>query len=259
MKFEWDPNLYNDKHDFVYKFGDEIVTLLDPQKDETILDLGCGTGELTQKIATLCQQVVGVDNSLEMIKTARDKHRGISFHHLDAQTFDLDMTFDAVFSNAVLHWITDPEIVIRNINKHLRVGGRFVAEFGGKGCVARIIGAIVAILDSNQVHYPAIEDSIYYPSVAEYSQLLERNGFELSLGMLFDRPTELKGGVGGLKSFIEMFFSWLFTNVPARDKNHYVGLVEERLKEELLQDSTWIADYRRIRVVAIKTGDCETM
>lgn len=256
MNFEWNPNLYDDKHDFVYKFGDEIVTLLDPQKDETILDLGCGTGELTEKIATLCKEVVGVDNSPEMIRAARNKYQAISFHHLDAKAFDLGVTFDAVFSNAVLHWITDPEIVIKNINKHLRVGGRFVAEFGGKGCVAKVIGAIAEVLDRNQVDYPALEDSLYYPSVSQYSQLLERNGFEVSLAMLFDRPTELKGGMDGLKNFIEMFFNWLFANVGAQEKLRYIALVEERLKDDLLRDSTWIADYRRIRVVAIKTDEC---
>ena len=256
MKCEWDPNLYDDKHDFVYKFGNEIVTLLDPQKDETILDLGCGTGELTEKIATLCKEVVGVDSSLEMIRAAREKYKTIPFRHLDAKAFDLGVTFDAVFSNSVLHWITDPEIVIKNINKHLRVGGRFVAEFGGKGCVAKVIGGIVEILDQNQVDYPALEDSLYYPSVSQYSQLLERNNFEVSLAMLFDRPTELKGGQDGLKNFIEMFFNWFFVNVPDQEKTHYIGQVEERLKDDLLQDSTWVADYRRIRVVAIKTDDC---
>ncbi|MGI9538158.1 MAG: class I SAM-dependent methyltransferase [Desulfocapsaceae bacterium] len=254
MKFKWNPTLYNDQHDYVHNFGDEVVTLLDPQKDDVILDLGCGTGDLTKRISSSCKEVIGLDSSLEMIQVAGRKYHEISFYHMEAKDLDLNIAFDAVFSNAVLHWIIEPEIIIQNINRHLKMGGRFVAEFGGKGCVKKIISTLTDILDSKKVIYPAIGETLYYPSISEYSRLLERNGFEVSLAMLFDRPTELKGGLDGLKNFIEMFFNWLFENVSEQEKMEYIATVEKRLKDELLHDSTWIADYRRIRILAIKTN-----
>jgi trans-aconitate methyltransferase len=256
MKFEWNPDLYDNNHDFVHKFGGELVSLLTPRNHETILDLGCGTGDLTQKISTSCKEVIGLDNSIDMIQVAESKYKEISFFHKDAKDFKLNRLFDAVFSSSVLHWITEPEIVIKNINSHLKTGGRIVAEFGGKGCVNNIISALTDILDSKKVIYPPIEDSLYYPSISQYTELLELNGFEVRLAILFDRPTELKGGLDGLKNFIEMFFIWLFDNVSSQDRLDYVALVENRLKNELLHNSTWIADYRRIRILALKVNDC---
>jgi len=256
MQFEWNPDLYDGKHDFVAEYGGELVTLLSPQKDETILDLGCGTGDLTRKLSASCKRVIGIDSSVEMIRAARSKYPEISFIHASAETCDLDVRFDAVFSSSVLHWITEPEMVIRNINRHLKTGGRFVAEFGGKGCVSKIITTLTAILDTRKVGYPAIEHSLYYPSVSEYTRLLEGNGFEVSLAMLFDRPTELKGGTDGLKNFVVMFFSWLFDNASEQDMSHCLALAEKELAEDMLRNGTWFADYRRIRTLAIKTDDC---
>lgn len=256
MKFAWNPTLYNEKHDFVYKYGEELVTLLAPKQGELILDLGCGTGELTKTIADTSATVVGIDNSLEMIERARNKYQDISFQHMDATALDLDVAFDAVFSSSVLHWITKPEVVMQNLNRHLRVGGRFVAEFGGKGCINKIITAITQTLEENGVTYPPLEDSLYYPSISQYSQALENHGFEVRLAMLFERPTELQGDADGLKNFIEMFLNWLFANVAAERKAQYIAQVEEKLKSELLRDSTWVADYMRIRILAVKLNDC---
>lgn len=255
MQFEWNPNLYTDSHDFVYKFGGELITLLDPKEQETILDLGCGTGELTKELADSCRSVVGIDNSLEMIRAAERSYPEISFIHADGTDFKLDTTFDAVFSSSVLHWITEPETVISAINDHLKPGGRFVAEFGGKGCVNAIISTLTDILDGRNATYPPVGDMLYYPSVSQYTQLLEDNGFEVRLAMLFDRPTELKDDFNGLKNFIDMFFSWLFDNVSVQEKSDCIRLAEERLKNRLLHDSTWIADYRRIRILAVKVPD----
>ena len=255
MKFNWNPNLYDDKHDFVFKFGEEIVNLLNPQKDETILDLGCGTGDLTKKISDSAQHVVGLDNSNEMIQTAKEKYSNITFLNSDGQDFQLDYVFDAVFSNAVLHWIPEADKVIKNINKHLRIGGRFVAEFGGKDCVNRIISALTDILDNEKIIYPKIDDMLFYPSIGQYSSLLEKFGFEVNFAVLFDRPTELKGGVDGLNNFIEMFLNWLFINVSINDKQRIIKIANDRLKSTMFNGSAWIADYRRIRIVAFKKHD----
>lgn len=255
MKFNWNPELYDDKHDFVFKFGEEIVKLLNPQKNETILDIGCGTGDLTKQIAELSEKVIGIDNSSQMIQTAQRKYPEISFIQADAKDYQLDNKFDAIFSNAVLHWIPQAEIMIRNTNHHLKIGGRYVVEFGGKGCNYSIINTLKKQLDKEGFDYPGIESMLYYPSISQYSAILENNGFEVNLAVLFDRPTELKGGINGLRDFIEMFLNWLFKNVSDSDKSTIIKRTIEILKPQIFNGTSWMADYRRIRMVAHKKND----
>ena len=255
MKFNWNPELYDDKHDFVFKFGEEIIKLLNPQKNETILDIGCGTGDLTKKIAERSEKVIGIDNSGEMIQAAQKKYPEISFIHADAKDFHLDNKFDAIFSNAVLHWIPQAETMVRNANQLLKIGGRYVVEFGGKGCNYSTLNTLKEQLDKEGLDYPEIESMIYFPSVSQYTTILEKNGFEVNLAMLFDRPTELKGGIDGLRNFIEMFFNWLFKNVTDSKKSTIIERTIEILKPQIFNGTSWIADYRRIRIVAYKKFD----
>ncbi len=257
MSNSWNPNLYVEKHDYVFKYGEEIITLLAPENNESILDIGCGTGDLTKKISDSCKKVIGLDNSVEMIRAAIEKYPEITFIVADAKEFQIDRKFDAVFSNAALHWMPQAEKVIQNINKHLRIGGRFVAELGGKKCVNRIITALTDMMDLKKIDYPDIPETIYYPSIGEYSGLLESNGFELIYAVLFDRPTELKDGIKGLHYFIEMFFNWLFVNVTATDKSDIIETACDRLKPELFNGKSWVADYRRLRITAIKEMDMQ--
>ena len=252
MKVSWNPNLYDDKHDFVYKYGEEIVQLLNPQKGEIILDLGSGTGDLTKQIGDACQEVIGLDYSKDMIQTAQAKYPNIPFILADGKNFKLDKTFDAVFSNATLHWIPQAEPVIKNIYKHLKVGGRFVAEFGGKGCVNKIITTLTAVLEEKNLHYPPVKSVLYYPSVGEYAKLLEKNGFELAYGALFDRPTELKSGYEGMADWIQMFLHWALNTLTATEKKEIFDIVSKHLENDMFDGEKWLADYRRIRIVAIK-------
>ena len=252
MKFNWNPDLYDNKHDFVFKFGEEIVKLLNPQKNETILDIGCGTGDLTKKLSELCGKVIGIDNSKEMIQSAQKKYSEISFIHADAKDYQFNERFDAIFSNAVLHWIPQADIVIRNTNRHLKVGGRYVVEFGGKGCNDSTINTLKEQFDKEGLDYPSIESMLYFPSISQYSALLENNGFEVNLAMLFDRPTELKGGLNGLNDFIEMFLNWLFKSVSDSDKSAIIKRTINILKPQIFNGTSWIADYRRIRIMAYK-------
>lgn len=255
MNFNWNPDLYDDRHDFVFKFGEEIIKLLNPQKNETILDIGCGTGDLTQKISKLSKQVTGIDNSPEMIQAAQKKYPELLFVQADARDFQLNKKFDAIFSNAVLHWIPQADKMIINTNQHLTIGGRLVVEFGGKGCNYSIISALKEQLDNYKITYPNIDDILFYPSVSQYSHLLEKYGFEVNLAMLFDRPTELKGGFKGLHDFIEMFFNWLFKNVSDSVRSNIIQGTMDKLKPQIFNGTSWIADYRRIRIVAHKIKD----
>lgn len=141
-KDQWNPSLYDDKHSFVSAFGDSLVKVLAPKKGEKILDVGCGTGDLACQMADAGAKVVGIDSSEKMIAKAKEKYLHLSFYVKDVTQLDFHNEFDAVFSNAVLHWVRQPEKALTNIYNSLKKGGRFVAEFGGKGNVQTISQAI---------------------------------------------------------------------------------------------------------------------
>jgi trans-aconitate methyltransferase len=245
----WDPAAYDDDHAFVYEYGERVVDLLDPAPGERVLDIGCGTGHLTDRIASAGAEAVGLDASAAMIERARETypHR---FVHADARAFAVDEPFDAVFSNAALHWIdeSDQDAVLDAISHALRPGGRFVAELGGTGNVAAILDAVrAAAADRGYV----LESPWYFPSVGEYATRLEAAGFEVRSATLFDRPTELDSGDDGLAAWLDTFGDELLASLPAAERAALVADVEDRLRDDLFADGTWTADYRRLRVVAI--------
>ncbi|MGL4549654.1 MAG: class I SAM-dependent methyltransferase [Gemmataceae bacterium] len=233
MSDPWDAGLYDGKHDFVWRLGDSLVELLAPRPGERILDLGCGTGHLTAKIAEAGAEVVGLDPSAAMLATARQAYPRLTFVEGDARGFALG-AFDAVFSNAALHWVRPPEAAVRAVAAALKPGGRFVAEFGGKGNVAAIAAA-----------YGAGLPDWYFPGVAEYAALLEGHGLEVRFATLFDRPTPLDGEAG-LRDWVRQF-------APAVPEAEY-GRVEAAARHALWRDGRWVADYRRLRVVAVKAN-----
>src|SRR5581483_11020467 len=143
---EWNPALYDQKHAFVFEYGQDLLALLQPQANELILDLGCGTGHLTNQIVQSGARVIGLDNSPSMLATARQNYPQLEFHLADAAEFSLPEQFDAVFSNAVLHWVTRAEAAVTCIACALKPQGRFVAEFGGKGNVRHIVTAAQSVL-----------------------------------------------------------------------------------------------------------------
>jgi len=248
----WNPALYDDKHSFVWKFGADLIELLAPQKGERILDLGCGTGHLTAEIAAIGAEVVGIDASAEMIAQARKNYPNLQFEVRDARDFEFKEPFNAVFSNAALHWIKPPERVIVCIAQALKPGGRFVAEFGGKGNIARIVGALREAFKA--AGSPLKEAAIpwYFPSIGEYSPLLERNGLEVTDASLFDRPTPLEGGEAGLRDWIETFASSLLQHLPPDRRASLIQTMEKTLRPTLFQNGIWQADYKRLRLKAIK-------
>jgi trans-aconitate methyltransferase len=244
---KWDTGLYDDKHSFVWKYGASLIDLLGPRAGERILDLGCGTGHLTARIADTGAEAVGIDSSPEMIAEARKLFPDIRFEVADARDFAFDEPFDAVLSNAVLHWVKPPEAAIACVRRALAPGGRFVAEFGGRENVAAIISALDAA--SRAIGLGAWEHPWYYPSVGEYAPLLERAGLEVTDAALFDRPTPLEGE-DSLRNWVAMFARDLVGRVPPGDRERFFGHVEDAARPTLHRDGTWFADYRRLRVIA---------
>ncbi len=253
-KAKWNAGLYDDKHSFVWKLAAGVLELLNAQSGERIMDLGCGTGHLTAKIAETGAHVVGVDRSPEMIRQAREKYPALRFEVMDAREISLDETLDAVFSNATLHWIKEPERVISGIKKLLRPGGRFVAEFGGKGNTDELVKAVGHAWESLGLTGPA-PHPWYYPGIPEYAGLLEKHGFEVTHATLFDRPTPLDDGVRGLRNWLEMFGSAFVEGLPDAVREKLLAEIERELRPRLFQDDHWVMDYRRLRVVARRLNE----
>ena len=224
----------------MWQFGGSLVEALRPQEGERILDLGCGTGQLTAEIARSGAEVVGLDSSPEMIGQARQNYPDLKFVLADASNFHFDQRFDAVFSNAALHWIKDGAAVARSIAAALNPGGRFVAEFGGRGNIATILKQL-----------PKDHCPWWFPGIGEYASLLERHGLEVRDASLFHRPTPLEGE-HAMEDWIEMFCGSYFTSLDSKRRQEAIRELAERLRPELYREGVWTLDYRRIRVVAFR-------
>jgi trans-aconitate methyltransferase len=246
----WDSSLYDQKHAFVFEYGKGLIPLLQPQPGELILDLGCGTGHLTQTIAESGAQVIGIDSSTSMIETAQITYPQLEFLVADAKDFTFASPFDAIFSNATLHWIVEAEQVARCIAASLKHGGRFIAEFGGKDCVATIRTAIQKSF-REQLHRE-VDFGWYFPSIGEYASLLERHDLDVRSALLFERPTPLEDGEMGLRNWIQMFGERVFHNVPDDVKQQILERTEEKTRDRLFNNGQWVADYTRLRIVAYK-------
>jgi trans-aconitate methyltransferase len=229
---KWDAGLYDDKHSFVWKLAAGVLELLDTKPGERILDLGCGTGHLTAQIAEAGAHVVGVDRSPEMIRQAKERYPSLRFEVMDAREIALNENFDAVFSNATLHWINEPKRVIVSIKNLLRSGGRFVAEFGGKGNTGELLMAVQHAWAKLGLAWPA-PHPWYYPSVAEYAGLLEQQGFEVTHATLFDRPTPLDDGERGLRNWLEMFGSAFVEGLPEATRERLLVEIERVVAKRL--------------------------
>lgn len=248
---QWNADLYDSKHKFVSQMATDLVKLLSPRPGERILDIGCGTGHLTQDIADCGAEVVGIDSAETMILQARNNYPNLQFSVMNAAELEFRAEFDAVFSNAVLHWIKQPKKVIAGVWQALKPGGRFVAEFGGKGNIKSIETALNSAIHQEN---PAIAEVInpnYFPSIAEYGTLLEKQGFQLTFATLFARPTPLDGE-GGIVNWLKMFRNSLLTTFSEDAQTRILSQVEEQLRPTLYKGGTWFADYRRLRIVAIK-------
>jgi trans-aconitate methyltransferase len=246
LQNNWNATLYEGKHAFVWQYGEDLLHLLSPQPNERILDIGCGTGQLTAKIAETGATVTGLDADAAMIKKAKLNYPNLEFAVADARSFQVDTRFDAVFSNATLHWIREPEAVIDCIYSALKSGGRFVAEFGGQGNVKAITNALHQVLEVS-----TSESSWYFPSIGEYTSLLEQHGFDVTYAVLFDRPTPLPDGEAGLKNWLLMFGARFFVNNTHQETENIIQAVEQILKPILYSNGVWTIDYRRLRIVAV--------
>lgn len=240
----WDPARYAEHARYVSDLGLPVLELLAPIPGERILDLGCGDGALTLKLAELGCTVVGVDSSAEMVLAARSL--GLDARRMEAADLPFTAEFDAVFSNAALHWMKDQPRVIANVWRALKPGGRFAGELGGRGNVATILSAIEAVLAAREI---VVACPWFFPGPDEYRHLLEASGFVVQTIDLFSRPTPLPGE---LRDWLEIFAQSYSSSLPLADREPFISEVVERLRPVLYDPSgQWIADYMRLRFLAV--------
>ena len=210
----WNAEQYQTDASFVARLGSPALQLLAPQSGEKILDLGCGDGDLTLQIQNHQCEVLGIDSSQEMIATAKQK--GLNAKVLSAEDLNYHETFDAVFTNAALHWVSDIDLVVANVYSSLKSGGRFVGEFGGQGNIKSLIDMMSEtfqeLADLGEFNNPW-----YFPSVEEFTIVLEQAGFEVSYIELIPRPTVLKSGIN---AWLEIFANGITNHLSSQKKEN---------------------------------------
>ena len=241
---DWDTKRYQSKHSYVWQFGSQLTELLNVKPGEQILDLGCGTGELTKQIQDLGATAIGIDSDPQMISKAKGQYPDIEFRHDDARSFSVSQPVDKIFSNAALHWVKEAEQAIKCISSALKSGGMFVAEFGGKNNVGTIVSFLEQSLGKDKNPW-------FFPGILDYTHLLESNGFQVTFAHLYDRPTPLDGEEG-LRNWILMFGQAFLKGLNSNEIKEVLGEAEKNLRSSLYRNNRWIADYRRLRVIAYK-------
>jgi trans-aconitate methyltransferase len=242
----WSADTYAANARFVADLGSPVLDLLAPRPHERILDLGCGDGALTEQLVAAGATVTAVDAAPDMIRAARA--RGLDAHVVDGQALTFEGAFDAVFSNAALHWMPDGAAVIAGVFRALKPGGRFVGEFGGHGNVASIVTALNAALLARGQDPAKLRR--WYPTAERYAAMLANGGFHVRSAILIPRPTPLPTGMSGwLSTFADPFLA----DMPGLDRAELMTEVAALLAPALQTDTgEWVADYVRLRFEAVK-------
>lgn len=243
----WDPALYARNARFVSDLGSDVLALLAPRPGERILDLGCGDGVLTRRLVDLGCDVAAIDSSAAQIEAARAL--GLDAHVMDGGALPFRAEFDAVFSNAVLHWIKRADPMIASVHRSLKAGGRFVAECGGDGCVQKVRTALVEALDRRGIDGEA-RVPWYFPTPGDYATRLERAGFRVDTIALIPRPTPLPGDViDWLETFAQAFLQGLTGGARTEYLHEVRAVLEPQLRDS---GGVWVADYVRLRFAATR-------
>ena len=249
---QWNSELYQTSHSFVWQYGRDLLALLDAKPGERVLDVGCGTGQLTAEVAQSGTDVVGIDSSPEMIQSARANFRHLRFELFDVASLPYEAEFDAVISNAALHWVRDQRGAISSIARALKPGGRLVFEMGGYGNLRRVLESSYRALTSLGVPDPEKLVTWYFPSIGEYASLLESRAFLVNFAVLFERPTILEGGEDGFAKWIDMFGKFATSAVSPEQHETLVRRWEEFARPAMFRHGVWTIDYKRLRMLVTK-------
>ncbi len=243
---KWNPTSYNKHTAFVSQLALPVVDLLDPQKGEKILDIGCGEGTLAVEIERSGAKVIGVDMSAEMIEQCQAK--GIEAYVGSVTNLPYEEAFDSVFSNATLHWVKDAQTAIQNMAKALKPNGRFVCEFGAKGNVHSVVSAMEKVFEKHP-EFGAFENPWYFPSMEEYRTLLESEGFSIEYIEIIPRPTPMDDIV----NWLDIFANGVTKHLSKKQFETFKEECRAILKESIYsEEQGWMLDYKRLRVRVVK-------
>lgn len=243
----WNVGEYTSAFSFVPSYGEDLFSLI-THKEGALLDVGCGSGALSDKLAGRGFTVTGMDDEGAFIKAAKKAYPDVKFIKANAVSFSLKNKFSVAFSNAVLHWIdfSFQAAALKNIYNCLEGGGEFVFEMGGKGNCALIHGAVERQCALRGYEYV---NPFYYPTIGEYAALLEKAGFKTTYAVMFDRLTPL-AGEHGVRDWINMFLNGALSSFNERED--IASAAEEDVKKSLFTGGKWYADYVRLRMRAVK-------
>ncbi len=244
---DWNAGLYDNKHDFVSKYGKGLLAFVPENKNQSILDLGCGTGTLTAQLSDFAGEIIGADSSESMITKAKEQYPNIKFTVCDALALPFEKKFDVVFSNAVFHWIADHNALLKQVHKALKPNGLLVCEFGANGNIATIENAFIDVCREFEYEY---KPRFNFPTSEHFAELLKQNDFIIDKVYDYARPTSLKDNERGLANWMRQFFAFDLERMPEKVQNEIIKKVEDSTKESLWNGSEWVADYRRLRAIA---------
>ena len=251
MNITWDAKGYTSGFAFVHQYGEGVLDLIDAAPGSHVVDLGCGNGALSEKLIARGYRVTAIDASGDMLAQARALHPDIPFVQADATDFTLPEPADAIFSNAVFHWIDRDRqpLLAAAIARNLKPGGQLVCEFGGYGCAERVHSALECAFAARGLAYPRV---FYFPTIAQHAPILEEAGLRVTYAVLFDRPTPQPPEVG-LRGWIGMFVTAPFEGMDDALREAIVAEAESELRGTLQRaNGTWVIDYVRIRLRAVK-------
>lgn len=245
----WNASLYDEKHNFVTRYGEGVLDLLQVSPGMRVLDLGCGTGHLAAKIRDKGCEVVGLDSDPEMIKSASASYPDIEFVLADAANWYSERPFDAVFSNAAFHWMPDLKAVFKSTHANMVPKGTLVFEMGGKDNIKVVIESLqVAAFEATGKEFGYLKNFL---SIGEVAQLLEPSGFRIEAAWQFDRFTTLEGQ-DGLRNWYLQFATKILDELPLDTRDSVMDRAEALAAGNLHVNGAWHADYRRLRVCARK-------
>lgn len=250
MNIKWDAEGYKENFGFVNQYGKDVLNLITAKENALAVDLGCGNGALSIKLADKGYRVLGVDASEDMLKIAREQHPELNFQAGDAVTFKLKEKADVIFSNAVLHWIDagKQQEMLENIAGQLKTGGELVCEFGGKGCAETVHAKLEELFEQRGLKY---RRTFYFPTIGEYAPMMEKAGLQVEFAVLFDRPTRQQTE-DGLADWIRMFDTAPFEGIDKKTADEIISQAVEELRPVLYMEDGWYVDYVRIRFRARK-------
>ena len=254
--YKWDAREYEKHSQGQQKWARELIEKISLKGTENVLDLGCGDGKVTADISKIVSEgsIIGVDNSAEMIKLAKDRHSeaiypNISFQKIDAVNLNFNDRFDLIFSNAVLHWVKDQKPVIKGMFKSLKHGGRVLLQMGGKGNAAEIVGVLSELQTENKWHtyFNGFDFPFYFPGTNEYEALLLDCGFTLNRIELIPKKMD-HAGITALKGWIRTTWLPYTERVPEEKRERFIDIVSKKYIERYSANSNGIINVQMVRL-----------